>query len=323
MTGTLIVSTGRCGSTLMSDLMNLHDGVLSLSEFHTSVGGPAVFRTPDMNGAALWKALCTMAPWTKDLLRLAPVPEVLDNEATEPLGLITIPHLFRRHQAGIPSSPRDVLRAAVKAQPLAPIHDHFAPIFDTMLRIYRRRCWVERSGSSLGYVRDLLKAFPDAKLIHIYRDPHQTALSMSRHPYFRLRAVYKQVGYMPAEEALAYDLPFVEYEKFCSDMLEQGLEAIREDGRPMHSVSYEGLCKTPVYEVAAIMGFMGLPMNAEYTAAVRAIIRPETKTCPDVIVDGPCTTCGKPFDEHTHIFHGEDLCPGGEGVYTCKDCPHA
>lgn len=48
----------------------------------------------------------------------------------------------------------------------------------------------------------------------------------------------------------------------------------------------------------------------------------EAKTCPDVSVDGPCTTCGKPFDEHTHIFHGEDLCPGGEGVYTCKDCPH-
>ena len=46
-------------------------------------------------------------------------------------------------------------------------------------------------------------------------------------------------------------------------------------------------------------------------------------TCPDVTVDGPCTICGKPFDEHTHIFHGEDLCPGGEGVYTCKDCPHA
>ena len=35
-----------------------------------------------------------------------------------------------------------------------------------------------------------------------------------------------------------------------------------------------------------------------------------------------CTTCCKPFHEHTHIYHGEDVCPDGEGVFTCEECPH-
>ena len=33
MTGTMIVSSGRCGSTMMSGLLNQHPGILSVSEF--------------------------------------------------------------------------------------------------------------------------------------------------------------------------------------------------------------------------------------------------------------------------------------------------
>lgn len=34
----LVLSTGRCGSTMLSDVLNTHAEVLSLSEFFTSLG---------------------------------------------------------------------------------------------------------------------------------------------------------------------------------------------------------------------------------------------------------------------------------------------
>ena len=40
----LVLSTGRCGSTLISDVLNTHPEVLSLSEFFANVGMKAFVR---------------------------------------------------------------------------------------------------------------------------------------------------------------------------------------------------------------------------------------------------------------------------------------
>lgn len=40
----LVLSTGRCGSTMLSDVLNTHPEVLSLSEFFASPGMKALAR---------------------------------------------------------------------------------------------------------------------------------------------------------------------------------------------------------------------------------------------------------------------------------------
>jgi len=64
---TFVVGTGRCGSTLLSRLLREHPGVLSMSEFFSTLriaaaSGPARFPTSDMDGAQLWRLLASPFP---------------------------------------------------------------------------------------------------------------------------------------------------------------------------------------------------------------------------------------------------------------------
>ena len=274
MTGTLIVSTGRCGSTLMSDLMNLHPDVLSLSEFHTMVG-PGLLLAPDMDGPALWEKMCFVSQQSKDLMRLAPCSEILADISggepyPEPLELITVPHLER---AGL-RNVRNIFECATKLQPLGPVQQHFANIFDKVRETCARQCWVERSGATLDYLHLLLPCYPDAKLIHVYRDGRETALSMSRHPYFKMRAVYSRARPMPIAEALEFDLPIAEFGRYWSDMMVKGLAALEADGREVLHVSYESLTGNPEPELQRVFDFMGLAVDERYLFATLGSIRP-------------------------------------------------
>ena len=55
-----------------------------------------------------------------------------------------------------------------------------------LLRRFGRDVWVERSGGTLLQAARLLTEFPEARVIHIYRDGRDTAISMSRHHPFRV-----------------------------------------------------------------------------------------------------------------------------------------
>ncbi len=57
----LILSTGRCGSTMVSDMLNRHPGVLSLSEFFIPLG-PEAFAWQQPDGARMWKTFSRQSP---------------------------------------------------------------------------------------------------------------------------------------------------------------------------------------------------------------------------------------------------------------------
>ena len=54
-----IVSTGRCGSTMLSNMVNLHPRMLSVSEFFSSLADGA-FQGGRMGGEALYRRLSTL-----------------------------------------------------------------------------------------------------------------------------------------------------------------------------------------------------------------------------------------------------------------------
>ena len=56
-----IVSTGRCGSTMMSDVVRLHPRLLSLSEFFVSLSNRS-FARRSADGEQFWDILNRLSP---------------------------------------------------------------------------------------------------------------------------------------------------------------------------------------------------------------------------------------------------------------------
>lgn len=110
--------------------------------------------------------------------------------------MVTLPHLTDRHEALF-----DALAAVLPARPRMDIGAHYRALFADLARRFGRRVWVERSGGSLMYARKALHLFPEARVIHIFRDGRDTALSMANHPNFRVLvggiAAYRRFGVDP------------------------------------------------------------------------------------------------------------------------------
>ena len=94
----------------------------------------------------------------------------------------TLPHLTDDHERLW-----DDLSAALRSRGRASLTAHYRFIFEWLADRFAKKVWIERSGLSLLFVPTLAKMFPDARFVHLYRDGRDTAISMSRHPYFRLR----------------------------------------------------------------------------------------------------------------------------------------
>ena len=52
----IVLSSGRCGSTMLSDMLNLHPDILSISEFFT-FHSMALFSRWRMTGNGMWNVL--------------------------------------------------------------------------------------------------------------------------------------------------------------------------------------------------------------------------------------------------------------------------
>ena len=187
----LVLSTGRCGSTMVSNLLNIHPRVLSLSEFFSYVGVHQLFRRWRVSGDWMWAYLSRQRNHTRLMLRDTSYEEFLyplhDSGARftrsnlPPLLCATLPHLSSDHEALF-----DELEAVVRTQPRQAPASHLRHLFEWLCERFGADVWVERSGGSLLFGSRLMREFPDARVIHIYRDGRDTALSMHGHYLFRL-----------------------------------------------------------------------------------------------------------------------------------------
>ena len=186
-----IVSTGRCGSTMLSNMVKLHPDLLSVSEFFTALTS-RVFRGRRPTGETVFRRLNTLSPGGKALLTNGLIVDEflypIGPEARYALGDVpsimctTLPHL-----TDDPEGLWDDLAAALRVRGRASLPAHYRFIFEWLAARFEKKVWIERSGLSLLFVPTLAEMFPDARFVHLYRDGRDTAISMSRHPYFRLR----------------------------------------------------------------------------------------------------------------------------------------
>ena len=184
-----IFSTGRCGSTMVSDVLNRHPRILSLSEFFSFIGLRTFLRRR-VSGPYMWRLYSRQQYRTRFMLQgryeelLYPVdaPEArFSQDDVPPILCATLPHLTDRYEALF-----DELGPAVRGQSRQSPADHFRRHFEWLGERFNRSVWAERSGGSLLFASRLLRQFPEARVIHVYRDGRETALSMSNHYLFRM-----------------------------------------------------------------------------------------------------------------------------------------
>jgi len=176
---------------MISDVLNLHPDVLSLSEVFSLLGPLALFRKR-LSGRAMWALCSRQNPALRMLLSADRIPsEILypfdDPHAryamhnVPPILCTMLPHLTPDYE-----DLYDELGPIVRARPRAVLAAQYRYLFEWLREHFDRRVWVERSGGSLMSVPRLRRLFPEARVVHVYRDGRDTALSMSRHPAFQI-----------------------------------------------------------------------------------------------------------------------------------------
>lgn len=174
---------------MVSDILNLHPDVLSLSEFFSFIGaGPFLRRR--ISGERMWRLCSEQQNHTRLMLRddYSEFEYPLDAPGARftkadvpPILCATLPHITDEYHGIF-----EELAPFVSEQPRQSPAAHFRSLFEWLCARFGRSVWVERSGGSLLFGAILLREFPDARVIHIYRDGRETAISMSRHYLFRM-----------------------------------------------------------------------------------------------------------------------------------------
>ena len=293
---------------MLSNMVRLHPELLSVSEFFTSLTSRA-FRGRRPAGETVFRRLNTLSPGGRALLTnglfvdefLYPLGPGARYGAGETPAILctTLPHLTDDHERVW-----DELSAALRARGRAALAAHYRFVFEWLADRFGKRVWIERSGLSLPFVPTLARLFPDARFVHVHRDGRDTALSMSRHHYFRLRVESEElllrVGMDPArpfnligtspwgpfaewlrfrlftaERYRRTEIPLPAFGRFWSRLIVRGaaeLDALPPDR--VLSMRYETVLSDPERELRRFIRFVGPEFeDGRWLEAARGLAR--------------------------------------------------
>lgn len=287
-----IVGTGRCGSTMLSDLVRRHPDLLSLSEFWPGTFTRPLLRGRRRTGEAVFRRLNELPPGGRTLMenglfipefryRAGPGARCRAEEAP-PILCLTLPHL-----TDDPGRLWDELGPLLRARGGDSLGAHYRFLFDWLARRFGKQVWIERTGASLLFVPHLARLFPDARFVHLFRDGRDTALSLREHHFFRIRLgaarwmrrmgldpfhPFHWVGtspWLPAFERVRFRFfsrsryerrrfPPEAFGWFWSGMIERGLAYLGElPPERVLELRYETLVASPRAELRRFLEFVG------------------------------------------------------------------
>ena len=152
----LVLSTGRCGSTMISDVLNLHPDVLSLSEVFSLLGPLALFGKR-LSGKAMW-ALCSRQ---NPALRVLLSADTIVSEILYPFGgprarydTLNVAAHPVHHAAPPDTGLRTPVRRARARRAGAPAHRPGGPV-PVPVRVAARALRAPRLGRALGRFPDV------------------------------------------------------------------------------------------------------------------------------------------------------------------------
>jgi len=294
-----VIGTGRCGSTLLSRMLSENPEVLNVFELFSGIDQFFRFRRDPVAGAELAARLREDHPMLTMVMRRGyEVPEVVypfgapgaRYGAREPIPWalgIAIPRVTDE-----PDRLFDELLAHVEALPTQTLAVHYREIFEWLMRRLGKRCWIERSGTSIDFLAELHAFFPDARFLHIHRDGREAALSMREYPVLRVAVAvmygllgeieYSHEGLVALERAepaaidrLLETRPPIElYGRYWSDQIRRGYAA-RDgiDPDAFLEVRFEDLVTRPREVMRRIASFLEIGDDEEWIARAAALVR--------------------------------------------------
>ena len=297
---TFIVGTGRSGSSALSRILHAHPEILSLNEMLAALT-PVALPEGEVPGTEFWAILSAPNGIFDLMIRSdAALPEFLypknpgrhsAENGIPGLCLMTLPLL-----TDDPDGALDELEPIVCAWPTRPVGEHYADLFDHLSARFGGKVVVERSGYSVDWIPRLREAFPEARFVHLYRNGPDCAMSMSRHPGYRmiyhLRLMVELLGLdaitdlgpenvakLPPELAGLFadpfdrrllmddDVPVANFGRLWSEIVTDGVRNLR--GLPPERVtglSYEDLIAAPERELARLAEFAGASADPAWIA---------------------------------------------------------
>lgn len=282
-----VVGTGRCGSTLLSRMLAMNRKVLNVFELFSGLDTSFRFTDRPVSGTELAHQLRLAHPMlTMVMRRGGEVPEVVypfgapgsryrpGDPIPWALG-IAIPRISET-----PDALFDELLARVETSPTRPLGAHYRDLFDWLTERSQRTGWIERSGTSIDTLADLVRLFPEARFVHIHRNGPEAALSMREYAVLRvavavMNGLAGEIDYthealerLDREDGAAIDRllaarpPIELYGKYWSDQILRGEAARRMLPEEVFlDVRFEDLVVEPRDVLARIARFFELPRD--------------------------------------------------------------
>lgn len=308
-----IVGTGRCGSTLMSNLINMHPDILSLSEVFVSFPHDSLYHR-QIDGERFWRMITDASPVLRKAINpvRSPVEFTYPFKPDSPWTMADLPaclYMMLPHFSDDPDALYREMEPILRSRPRETLGDQYRFWFNWLVEREGKQMWMERSGNSITMVKALYRIFPEARFIHIHRDGREVAMSIQKfmplrvffHMWRRLRLIGIDLMKTPFRysdsamisnfaplfadkipvDSLLDDVPdIVEVGKFWSAMVESGmkdLEAVPEDQK--YEMTYTDLIQNPRETLDQFMEFAApdLPRETWLDAASQIPKRNEPK----------------------------------------------
>jgi hypothetical protein len=283
-----VVGTGRCGSTLLSLLLAEHRDVVSIHEFFTGLDWGRRFQPGTVSGAAIADLLAAEQPVTTRVLGLGYTADEIQYPFGAPgaryamgdaMPWLLVTMLGRLSHDPDPLFDRMIGFAAAHSD--ATVAEHYRDLFDWLADECGGSLWIERSGSSVDYLGDLIDLYPDARFVHLHRDGHEAALSIAAHPFYRL-ALGILFDLFPSEgteeemirQVVEHAPPVDVAGRYWSDQVVNGYAHVgRLAPDQWLPVRFEDLVTEPVATLEVIAGFLDLPTDDGFAQRAAGLVR--------------------------------------------------
>ncbi|MEN8217437.1 MAG: sulfotransferase [Pseudomonadota bacterium] len=249
-----LVSTGRCGSTFLSNAINSHPKLISIAElFEPIIPVPFLDTRHIISGKYFFDMITvkTMKERVK-IWRNSKTRECLflpEKDKDVSLFLCyTLPTLTENPQKLY----QVVKKEIAQFSPDTPAN-HFIRLCELLKNAFNKEIWIERTGGSLPHIMNIIQCWPQAKIIHFYRDGRQTACSMQRHPIFRMFTM-KKLG-------IEWDVDFIPPIEECGAMWQDWtLNAVSalnaSEDIEQHAIAYEDFFTRPQEVLENLLAFI-------------------------------------------------------------------